>query len=96
MHGKFPAIQQNQRNSILFHETIPLNYIFTIHIFKNHIEPKVKLSLTLIIRSTGSLYRVGARATLKFLPTAGAEGHIKMMWLCNTDYNLFMSLIFLQ
>jgi hypothetical protein len=24
MHGKFPAIQQNQRNSILFHETIPL------------------------------------------------------------------------
>jgi predicted Na+-dependent transporter len=25
MHGKFPAIQQNQRNSILFHETIPLN-----------------------------------------------------------------------
>jgi hypothetical protein len=25
MHGKFPALQQNQRNSILFHETIPLN-----------------------------------------------------------------------
>jgi hypothetical protein len=25
MHGKFPAIQQNQRNSILFHETIPLS-----------------------------------------------------------------------
>jgi hypothetical protein len=25
MHGKFPAIQQNQQNSILFHETIPLN-----------------------------------------------------------------------
>jgi hypothetical protein len=25
MHGKFPAIQQNQRNAILFHETIPLN-----------------------------------------------------------------------
>jgi hypothetical protein len=24
MHGKFPAIQQNHRNSILFHETIPL------------------------------------------------------------------------
>jgi hypothetical protein len=24
MHGKFPTIQQNQRNSILFHETIPL------------------------------------------------------------------------
>jgi hypothetical protein len=24
MHRKFPAIQQNQRNSILFHETIPL------------------------------------------------------------------------
>jgi hypothetical protein len=26
MHGKFPAIQQNQRNSILFHETIPLMF----------------------------------------------------------------------
>jgi hypothetical protein len=25
MHGKFPALQQNQRNSILFHETIPLS-----------------------------------------------------------------------
>jgi hypothetical protein len=25
MHGKFPAILQNQRNFILFHETIPLN-----------------------------------------------------------------------
>jgi hypothetical protein len=24
MHGKFLAIQQNRRNSILFHETIPL------------------------------------------------------------------------
>jgi hypothetical protein len=24
MHGKFPALQQNQQNSILFHETIPL------------------------------------------------------------------------
>jgi hypothetical protein len=24
MHGKFPAIQQNHQNSILFHETIPL------------------------------------------------------------------------
>jgi hypothetical protein len=29
MHGKFPAIQQNQRNSILFHETIPLNVLKT-------------------------------------------------------------------
>jgi hypothetical protein len=28
MHGKFPAIQQNQRNSILFHETIPLRLNF--------------------------------------------------------------------
>jgi hypothetical protein len=29
MHGKFPAIQQNQRKSILFHETIPLMWSFT-------------------------------------------------------------------
>jgi hypothetical protein len=30
MHGKFPAIQQNQRNSILFHETIPLMVMYTM------------------------------------------------------------------
>jgi hypothetical protein len=32
MHRKFPAIQQNQRNSILFHETIPLNKIIYLEI----------------------------------------------------------------
>jgi hypothetical protein len=43
MHGKFLAIQQNQRNSILFHETIPLSNIMAINYkvyfcyFENHI-----------------------------------------------------------
>jgi hypothetical protein len=33
MHGKFLAIQQNQRNSILFHETIPLSlYFFSLNL----------------------------------------------------------------
>jgi hypothetical protein len=38
MHGKFPAIQQNHRNSILFHETIPLshpNVVVLMHQEKN-------------------------------------------------------------
>jgi hypothetical protein len=38
MHGKFPAIQQNQRNSILFHEIIPLNSkYFKFVRYKEHI-----------------------------------------------------------
>jgi hypothetical protein len=35
MHGKFPAVRQNQRHSILLHETIPLTslilYAFVVY-----------------------------------------------------------------
>jgi hypothetical protein len=33
MHGKFPAIQQNQQNSILFHETTPFNPLIPRKLF---------------------------------------------------------------